>query len=508
MVADHSRLPDNEECLHRAIHVTLDDVLSARDNRAIKQRDMVVAYRCPLISMTMNMPGRVKRTPLSSYFFHEELERLKHYLKAMGATVEGDYISTRPTGDEAILAVSGLSACLIKNVAVFLEERTGASRLLDIDVLDEQGHHVTRASIGREARKCLFCEKPAKICSRARTHPLTDLEAETSRRLEEAVCVSLAERVVTLASQASAFELLVHPKPGLVTPFDRGSHRDMDGFTFAKSQASLLTYYKRVFTLGWGGLDTDERIDTLRLEGMEAEQVMLDATNGVNTHRGWVYLAGILLASFGLLCANYFKKLEVSDRKEDVSELFSRTAAKIARSLEKSLDSLLFESVRENMVTHRSMAVDHDDSLCCDFSNLVGIRKEAVLGFPSLFNIGYPVVMRAQLRGEGENEAGQRAILALLSVVDDTTLCKRAGITLARHIRQCARATIDCQNEKDEVTIVSQALSISGEVLREAILSLSRCFSEHGVSCGGVADLLAGSYLVRDLNGILRDLLH
>ena len=41
-------------------------------------------------------------------------------------------------------------------------------------------------------------------------------------------------------------ELVCAPKPGLVTPFDSGSHRDMDAATFMRSLFALRFYFLEI----------------------------------------------------------------------------------------------------------------------------------------------------------------------------------------------------------------------------------------------------------------------
>jgi len=507
-------------------NVTLEEILDARERRAERQARLTALFRCPLLSMTLNLPGRVKRTPLSSYYFHESLRRLKARLKAMGAAVAREELTAGPTGDESVLAVTGISALTLKKLAVSLEECSDAGRLLDLDVIDGDGAQVKRSFIGKEPRSCLLCEKAALICGRSRAHPVEELAEKAWRMLEQAVFHSLAGRAVSMACRASSFELLVSPKPGLVTPYDSGSHRDMDRFTFARSQAALLRFYEDAFRAGWEGIDNDDAILRFRLEGMDAEAAMLEATDGINAHRGWIYTAGILLAAGGALCAAKLKTPETfpvqrkkgPEGKGSVSvSIMSDTAARISRALEQALASPFFEGVRGGMAEHvseektaalRSLLtpdacgetglVSSSGTGETGAEKLTGIRREAVLGFPCVFEIGLPIMTRALNRGEGENLAGQRALVALLAAAEDTTLIRRGGISLARRIRSAIQSALGCQNSDSPEALVSSALAMPASRLQSLLDQLSACFCDQGLSCGGAADLLAGSCLVHE----------
>lgn len=100
-------------------------------------------------------------------------------------------------------------------------------------------------------------------------------------------------RLGRLAIASLHAELALAPKPGLVTPFDSGSHHDMDAGTFLRSLFALRHYFTAVAYHGAAGAD----FDALRRCGIAAEIAMLRATAGVNTHRGAVFSLGLLVAA-------------------------------------------------------------------------------------------------------------------------------------------------------------------------------------------------------------------
>jgi phosphoribosyl-dephospho-CoA transferase len=94
-------------------------------------------------------------------------------------------------------------------------------------------------------------------------------------------------------------ELALSPKPGLVTPTDTGSHTDMDAHTFMRSLFALRTYFVRIAGLGATGAP----FHALERCGIEAEARMLAATGGINTHRGSIFMLGLLCAAAGGIAA-------------------------------------------------------------------------------------------------------------------------------------------------------------------------------------------------------------
>jgi len=456
-------------------HATLEDMLEARDARVSRQRAFLEKTGRPLISMTLNMAGPVKRTRLSSFFFQRELKNLEALLQGMKADFEV-IVHSSHTGDEALLAVHALSAVEIKRFCVDLEEHAPYGRLLDLDVIDEKGLPMNRESLQLPERRCLVCEQPASICASRAAHDIKIVQAKTEALLSAYARMVLADDMASLAMEASAFELMVHPKPGLVTAFSQGSHRDMDRFTFIKSQSGFLPYYLGCFDIGWDRRQhLQEKAVALRRQGILAEARMNQLTGGVNTHRGWIYLSGILLAVTGDYLASMLVEDQDGLKEGALISFMSQSAAQFSKALETSLGEVPYFSI-----------LDHNMN---QPSTITGIRKEAMNGFPSLFTTGLQVLKGSMDRKEDENTAGQRALLAILSVIEDTTLVKRAGEKRASMIIRDLQAKL-ADNELESI-------------VEELVLT----FSQYGLNAGGAADLLAGSrYVQRFLEYPVTDL--
>ena len=456
-------------------HVTLEDMLEAKDARVSRQRAFLEKTGRPLISMTLNMAGPVKRTRLSSFFFQRELKNIEALLQGMRADFEVSLYSSH-TGDEALFAIHALTAIALKRFCVDLEERAPYARLLDLDVIDEKSIPMSRKSLQWPERRCLVCEQPASICASRAAHDIKIVQAKTESLLSGYARMVLADDMASLAMEASAFELMIHPKPGLVMAFSQGSHRDMDRFTFIKSQSSFSPYYRGCFDIGWDrDLSLQEKAVDLRRQGILAEARMNELTGGVNTHRGWIYLSGILLAVTG----DYLASILVEDQGELIEDaiiaFMKRAAVQYSKALESSLEEVPYFSALDRSLNESSA--------------ITGIRKEAVNGCPGLFTTGLQVLKGSLDRKEDENTAGQRALLAILSVIEDTTLVKRAGEKRASMIIR------DLQAKLGDSELES--------TMEELVLT----FSQHGLNAGGAADLLAGSrYVQRFLEYAVTDL--
>ena len=114
-----------------------------------------------------------------------------------------------------------------------------------------------------------------------------------------------AEKIGRLAKDALVFEARLTPKPGLVDVENNGSHMDMDLSLLLASADVLEPFFARF--AGTGGreasLDPVGRIASIRVDGVLAERAMLAATNGVNTHKGAIFLLGLLCYAAGRLFA-------------------------------------------------------------------------------------------------------------------------------------------------------------------------------------------------------------
>src|SRR5271170_267466 len=101
--------------------------------------------------------------------------------------------------------------------------------------------------------------------------------------------------IAQCAANALAEELATYPKPGLVNFVDQGSHPDMDAECFLASIEAIKSYFGE---MAGAGATECSLLDLQRI-GIAAEESMLEATRGKNTHRGAIYCLGLLAAATG-----------------------------------------------------------------------------------------------------------------------------------------------------------------------------------------------------------------
>lgn len=165
--------------------VTLGDMMEARENRAAFQRELLTKYpEASLLSATMNIPGPVKNTPALEKPFISLVETVRKELKDF-FIIETNYFS-RKTGLEFFL-LAEISPELLKRKMVAIEEQHPQGRLVDLDVLwlkNDMLQSISRQDLGSPTRRCLICDKDAKICGRARTHTIEQMQAKIANIIE------------------------------------------------------------------------------------------------------------------------------------------------------------------------------------------------------------------------------------------------------------------------------------------------------------------------------------
>ena len=424
--------------------VALGEMLDARERRAAAQREMIERHGLPLVSFTLNVPGPVKDSALLRRAFDEGLRQIGAVLLAEQIETVQRAETRAATGCEALLAVRA-GALRVKRALCAIEEKCAIGRYFDIDVIDTDGAKISRAEAGAPERRCFLCGKPAAECARSRTHSAAELQTHVFSALGAFLDGRCADQIAERAVRALLYEVAVTPKPGLVDRANAGAHDDMDFFSFQRSAAALTAYFRECALSGLHGegRGAAERFDDVKFLGVLAERDMLEATGGVNTHKGAVFSLGTLCAAAGYL---YQTKASFS-----VEEM-RREAAAMARD------------------ACEAFAQAHGGAL-------YGARKEAVCGFETVAEIALPALRRALAKGKTPNDAGVEALLALLCGAEDTNLVRRGGAEAPARLR--ARTEELCRMD-------ANALSVAAQLDAECIAA--------NLSPGGCADLLAVAY--------------
>jgi len=254
-------------------------------------------------------------------------------------------------------------------------------------------------------------------------------------------------------------EASCHPSPGLVSPFSMGSHTDMNYHSFILSTAAIAPLLETCVRAGYDWNGSDDLLPLLRPAGLSAEKAMVEATGGVNTQKGIIFLTGIVAASAGWISRQQ-GHLEAEKVCEGVAAI---GAGLIQREL-------------QNRTSSPSKAMTQGEHWY-HMAGITGIRGEVENGLPSVLHTGLPVFSET-LRDHSLNTAMVQALLHLMTIVEDTTVLARAGMEGYEFVKESARRVI----------------SLGGfhtDVGREALAEMEKAFIQRRISPGGSADLLA-----------------
>jgi holo-ACP synthase len=150
-------------------------ILNAREERMERQKKIIDKYHSPIISFTVNSPGKEKNNEIIQRIFMSGKEEIESMLFSNNISIKEIYISTaKASGPEAIYSVDA-DAKKIKHLATKIENNHTLGRLFDIDVIDESFNSLSRKELGYKERKCIVCKDDAKICARSQRHEIKEV---------------------------------------------------------------------------------------------------------------------------------------------------------------------------------------------------------------------------------------------------------------------------------------------------------------------------------------------
>lgn len=253
------------------------------------------------------------------------------------------------------------------------------------------------------------------------------------------------ERLASALAAGAALELYLTPKPGLVDLADRGSHPDLSLAIMERSIGIVAAYLDELIR----SLVDGEPFVYQKKIGMRAEQRLL-AELGTNTHKGYVFLSGMLLIA---------RWRAASTDEDAVRQALSRLADNFFRA-------------GEAAASHGRHARERYGA--------GGIVQEARRGFPAVFEQALPAFRGAIGQQAGFSAASFAMLARLMQTVDDTTTLHRGGTAgLARLKRDGQRL---------------EQMIASGEDYVGYLHALNRSYVRLNLTMGGVADLLGLAY--------------
>ena len=250
-----------------------------------------------------------------------------------------------------------------------------------------------------------------------------------------------------LATDALRAELLTTPKPGLVDQDDNGAHHDMNLAMMNSSIDALQPFFTQLAVYGCN--NDEPAVEDVRQIGIEAEHAMLEATGGVNTHRGALFSLG-LTAMAAAWCLSHDGKVE----EQALRRLIKQVAAGFAPTAG----------------THGNDTVNAH--------RVMGALDLAKDGYTKLFNDWLPAY-RGYLAKDPET-ASHRLLLLIMSQLDDTNVIHRVGYEQAQRVKQEARTLL-------------HSFSLAG------MEAMNRDYIARNISPGGSADMMALTIFIHSI---------
>lgn len=266
----------------------------------------------------------------------------------------------------------------------------------------------------------------------------------------EGNCSQWPNFLAALARQALIAEAQLTPKPGLVDRRGSGTHDDLSLKLMEQSATVLEPFFVAMAAAAVGRVaDRDLREEVAGI-GREAEHAMYQATRGANSHKGAIWILGLLSAA------------AAQERGRSAHQI-----AKAAGAIARLPDRASLQLITHGELMRRRYGVD-------------GARGEASRDFPHVVRIGLPFLWSRRNSGCVEEVCRLDALFAIMSELDDTCLLYRGRQAGLQVVKEGARAVL-------------QAGGCGSTPGRAQADKLDRELSARRISPGGSADLLAAT---------------
>ena len=261
-----------------------------------------------------------------------------------------------------------------------------------------------------------------------------------------------AARLADLAREALIAEAELTPKPGLVDRRGAGAHTDLSLSIMQSSAFTIEPYFREMAFISEGAHPSQALREELAVVGRDAERAMLKATNGSNSHKGAIWILGLLISAAAVHVEGEPKASRIAATAKETASFEDRAAPRL--------------------VSHGDVAAKR--------YGVAGARGEARRGFPHVIDIGLPMLRSKRASGATEHVARLDTLLSIMSRLDDTCLLYRGGEGSLLTAKAGAAA-------------VESAGGSGTEIGRQKLFDLDRRLLELGVSPGGCGDLLAAT---------------
>ncbi|MBN2604465.1 MAG: citrate lyase holo-[acyl-carrier protein] synthase [Bacilli bacterium] len=425
------------------------DILTARETRAHHiEKIMKEHVHKTIIVMKANVPGidkNPKRMVFVCRFFHKLL------IDTFGNQILEYHFVKSIDGDYTYYVVEE-KGTIVKEKTIVIEEENVLGKLIDLDVYDEKA--ITRSDLECEMRQCLICDNYAHVCVRNRTHPQTEVIGKVNVIVND----FLTELILSKTIKCIYYELELYPKFGLVSSRNNGSHSDMSFETFVQSIFAIKPFIRDFILYGINDLDNPLILKEI---GIRAEKAMFEATNGINTHKGLIFLLGIFLPVF---------------TKAIIQQETPQSIKKQIKILSNEIIGKYYDGI------NNKSNLSHGDKIF-QTHGLKGIRGQALSGMNLVFEC-------PDYQEKPSEYVYHEYLLYFMSRLDDTTIIHKNDLETLQEVKKTAASIVErggYSNHISEVNLISEQ------------------YLKRNISPGGSADLLVIKIIFEEMKYLLKN---
>ncbi len=402
-------------------------------NKTSKTNNFFITIRANICGEDKNIKITNILTPL---YFNKVLENF---------TVKSYEKITSYDGDYYLVEIEDKDFIETKKKLIQLES-TKMGRFIDLDLYaSNQIKSISRKDLNLNSRKCIVCNDDYNVCLREKKHTKEEVITKSIKSVKSIFVDSIINHTITSLKE----EVIAHPKFGLVTSKSNGKHKDMDYNTFLISIEAIKPYLYEYAFCGFNL--NDKTFDNLRDIGKKAEEAMLNATGGINTYKGVIFLFGLLLPS---IVDVVYNKKDFTSIKENVKFL-SKDILKDFENIENKQNLTYGEEIYKNY-------------------GITGIRGVAKDGMKEAFYL----VDKFINDKSDKNTLVINILMNIMVLIDDTVILHKQSIDILDYV-------------KSEINYINSIGGFTTKEGKKAVYSFTDKCIDLNISPGGSADLVS-----------------
>lgn len=269
--------------------------------------------------------------------------------------------------------------------------------------------------------------------------------------VDDKICLKICE----FAVESMLYEVSCYPSFGLVSPISNGSHYDMNFFTFINSSIVLYPYMLKFAKKSFCNDKPEMIFQNIRKIGIYAEKAMLKKTSNINTHKGMIFSMGLCVSAVAKALYEGYDFINIRNIiKEMTCGLVEKELFQIDKNSEEKTNG---------------------EKVFLKYGH-TGLRGEAEMGFPIIFNVALDAYERCDELNE--NDRLVQTLITIMQYAEDSTILHRHNIEVLKEVQGLSKYIIEMGG-------------IYSEKGRKNIVAISKQFEKRNISPGGSADLLA-----------------